>query len=159
MRWVRVFSSLLPDLRSGFCLPAPDIPVALDLADVMGEAVHHPLRIDLALSAQTEALEPCRVSNVGEHGLHRPQTPAVTIAALVGVNLALHPLGVGLGFVPVSPQDERYLPRRGLVRRAQTLCTLITRLAVALGAPESNHLVVPVWVRAPFRYKVLPAGH
>jgi hypothetical protein len=46
-----VFSSLSLDLRSGFFVPASDIPVALDLADVMGEAVHHPLRIDLALSA------------------------------------------------------------------------------------------------------------
>ena len=44
------FSSLLPDLCLAFLLPASDIPVALDLADVVSEAVHHPLGIDLALA-------------------------------------------------------------------------------------------------------------
>src|SRR5712691_4833243 len=138
---VALVVSLLAEVCLGFRVPPSDIPIALDLADVVGEAVHHPLRIDLALATQTESFEPGRVIDVGEHWLHRPQAQAVSIAPLVGVDLSLHALGVRFGPLGVAPQDERHLSRRCLIRSAQTLCALFTRLAVALRAPESDHLV------------------
>lgn len=111
-RLARVFASLSPDLRSGFLVPAPDIPIALDLADVVGKAIHHPLRVHFALSAKAESPEPHGVTDVGEHRLHRPQAPAVAIAAFVGIDLALHALGAGLRLALVSPQDKSHLPCR-----------------------------------------------
>ena len=71
------------------------VAVLLQLADVVYEAKHHPLSVDLGSPTVREAFESGHVADIGEHRIHDPQTLGVLVASLIRVDLALHLLGVG----------------------------------------------------------------
>ena len=74
-------------------------PIALQLADVVHEAIKQPLGVDLGLAAQAEAPQAVSVSDVGEHRLDDSETPALNHAVrclhlgalVVGEVALLHP--------------------------------------------------------------------
>ena len=60
-----------------FLLPAHRIPMMRQLLNVMDEAEELPLRIDLLLSAQREAIEPLVVPDIRKHRFNRGKTLSV----------------------------------------------------------------------------------
>ena len=74
-------------------------PIALQLADVVHEAIKQPLGVDLGLAAQAEAPQAVSVSDVGEHRLDDSETPTLNHAVrglhlgalVVGEVALLHP--------------------------------------------------------------------
>src|SRR5512134_1025966 len=112
---------------------------SLHLADVMHHAVEQPLRVHLLLAAQAQPPEPVGAADVGEHRLDRPEPPAVLIAALLGVDLALHTRAGVVRFDP--PDEQHHLARSGALRVAQTPMPQRAGATVALGALEDQRTV------------------
>ena len=72
------------------------IPVMRQFLDVMNKAEELPLRIDLLLAAQREAIEPFVVSDVPEHGLNGRKASPIQGLAFRTVDRPLHEIGVAL---------------------------------------------------------------
>jgi len=104
--------------------------------DVVHQTVELPLRVDLLLPAQREAIEPLVVPQVAEHRLDGGESAAVQRTSARRIDGPPHALagafraGVGLA------AKEADLPRLRLLRRAQALLPQRTGQAVALGALE-----------------------
>lgn len=98
--------------------------------DVMDEAEELPLRIDLFLSAQREAIESFVVPEIPEHRLDRGKPLAIKTSAFFTVDRPFHQIGIAhlrcIGF----PAEEADLSDFGLLRGAQAFLSLITRHAV-----------------------------
>lgn len=62
----------------------------LELADIVDKAEELPLCIDLTPGAQAKALKAVGAGDVGENRLNDAESPGVLIAAVLGVDLALH---------------------------------------------------------------------
>lgn len=65
-----------------------------ELFDVVHQAVQLPLPIDLAASAQREAVEPLVVAQIAEHRLDGGEARGDHPFAFRGIDAPLHPLGV-----------------------------------------------------------------
>ena len=81
---------------SFFWLPAYRIPMMRQLLDVMDEAVQLPLRIDLHLSSQGEAIESLVVPKIAEDGFNGGKALAIQSFAFVAVDCPFHEIGVAL---------------------------------------------------------------
>ena len=64
------------------------------LLDVVDEAEELPLRIDLLLAAEREAIEPLVVSDVPEHGFDGRETSPVQGPAFRTIDSLFHEIGV-----------------------------------------------------------------
>ena len=70
------------------------IPVMRQFLDVMNKAEEFPLRIDLLLAAQREAIEPFVVSDVSEHWFNGGETSPVQGPTFRAVDRPFHEIGV-----------------------------------------------------------------
>lgn len=95
--------------------------IAVQLADVVHQAIEQPLGVDLALAAQAEAPEFVRATDVGKHRLHGAEPAAVLIAPMFGVDLALHFGRIGFGEVFRSTGEEHHLSHGGAFGMAQAV--------------------------------------
>ena len=99
--------------------------------DVMDEAEKLPLRIDLFLSAQREAVQSLVVPDIPKHRFDRRKASPVECSAFRAVDRSFHDVGVThlcwVGF----PAEEVDLSDFRLLRGAQAFLSLITRHAVA----------------------------
>ena len=82
----------------------------MHFADVMHETEELPLRRHLAPPAMTEAVEPMRAANVGEHRLDDPEPLSVAVPPQLAVDLTLHARTVCFGFTLRSADKQRHLP-------------------------------------------------
>ena len=100
------------------------------LLDVMDEAEALPLRIDLLLTPEREAIEPLVVPDVREHRFNRGKTLSVSPSAFLAVESLFHQVDIAhlrcVGF----PAEEADLPDFRLRWRAQASGSLIAGHAV-----------------------------
>ena len=106
-----------------FFLPAYPIPVVRQLLDVMDETEEFPLRIDLLLTTQREAIESLVVAQIAEHRFHGGKALSVAFSSLFAVDALAHALGVGLRCLA---REYGNLACFGRIRFAQTLLSEIT---------------------------------
>src|SRR5712691_365517 len=123
------------------CASLLRVAVMRQLLDVVHQTEELPLRIDLGLSSQREAVEPLVVADVAKHRLHSSEALAVARATLGRIDEISHPLGVTLGRARRLALEERHLPCLGFLRSAQAPIALTSRHAVALRSLESHHRV------------------
>src|SRR5262245_33234699 len=110
--------------------------VALQLADVVHQAIEQPLIVDFACAAQRESSESTAAAEVAEYRLHDSQPSSVEVAPLLGVDLALHEGTVGGWPTFGPPMEEHHLACRRSLRMLEAAITQRARGAVALGAVE-----------------------
>lgn len=83
------------------------------LLDVMHQAVEFPLRIDLALTPEREAIQLFVVPDVAEHGFHCGKAPPVFRLSFRTVDTSFHLVGEGLRPIRFTLK-ETHLPGLGL---------------------------------------------
>ena len=98
-----------------------------------------PLRIDLLLPSEREAIQPFVVTHVAEHRLHRGEALAVLDAPFRAVDARFHFVGVAHA-IPLALK-ERHLSHLGFVRLEQAAITVRARHAVALRALELHRRI------------------
>ena len=119
------------------------------LFDVVHQAVELPLRINLLLSAQREAIQSLVVAEVAEHRLHRGETPPIELPAPCRIDRLPHDLGVARLTAGRLAAKEADLAGLGDVRLAQALLAVRAGLAIPQRALELHRqLAVVVAVRS-----------
>ena len=93
------------------------IAVMRQLLDVVYQAVKFPLRIDLLLSSEREAVELLVVPDVAEHRFHRSKAPSVFCLPFRAVDTSLHLVGE-TGLSVDLALEESHLPGLGPGRGA-----------------------------------------
>ena len=101
------------------------------LLDVMYQAVELPLRIDLLLPSEGEAVELLVVPDVAEHGFHRGKASPVSRLAFGAVDAGFHFVGEA-GLSISFALKEADLPGLGLGWGAQALVAMTAWHAVLL---------------------------
>lgn len=98
-----------PSLSSPLRMPRR---IAMHFTDVVHHAVQQPLRVHFAFAAQAEAAQSARAADVAEHGFDNREPPAVLVATVLGVDLALHLRAVRFGQAERTSGEEHHLPYR-----------------------------------------------
>src|SRR5262245_15700899 len=117
---------------------SPALPVSMHLTEVMHQTIEQPLRVHLLLASQAEAPQSVSATDVGEHRLRGPESSAVLITALLGVDLALHPRTVGLRFPFRAPEEAHDLAGDGVLGILQTSTPKGAGPTVALRPPGTS---------------------
>lgn len=94
------------------------VAVVRQFLDVVHRAIQFPLSVDLLLASEREAVHPLVVSDVAEHWGDRCKPASDHLAALVGVGLALHPLGGRLLALGVRSYEDGHLFELATMRMA-----------------------------------------
>lgn len=123
------------------CGAAFEVSVALHLADVVYQAIEQPLRVHLRSAAVAEAPQAARAAHVSEYGLGCSQPPAILVAPVLGVDLALHLGGIGFRFAGRAAGEEHHLAHRGALGTTQALLSQRARAAHALGTGELHRFM------------------
>ncbi len=114
------------------------------LLDVMDQTEEFPLRTDLLLTPEREAVQSLVVPDIPKHRFDRRKASPVECSAFRAVDRSFHDVGVTdlcwVGFA----SEEADLPDFGLLRGAQAFLSLITRHAVAHGAGEFSGKIAVV---------------
>lgn len=84
-------------------------PVALDLAEVVHQAVEQPLPVDLGFASKREAIESFGMADVGKRGLGGGEPSLIYLFAEGGVDLAFHFGGEFLACTGAAPAEEHHL--------------------------------------------------
>ncbi len=109
------------------------IAVLRQFLDVVYQAIQFPLRIDLFLPSEREAIELFVMAQVAEYGFNSGEASAIACPAFGAVDTMFHFIGIAL--VTIGPAlKEGDLPGFGFLRSAQATVMLLTRYAVALRA-------------------------
>ena len=90
--------------------------IALQLCDVMYQAVHQPLAIHLALAPKRKSIELACMADVTEYGLDRAKSATVLVPTAYAVDLAFHLIQELLWSTRREPSEEHHLPIRRALR-------------------------------------------
>lgn len=122
------------------------------LLDVVHQTVELPLRIDLLLASQSEAVQLFVVPEIPEHGFDCGKTSSVFDPTFRAVDTRFHFVGEA-GLAVSLTLKECHLPGPGFFRGAQALVPLCARYAVLLrplkldGVVAVDHAVTAVAVQ------------